>query len=34
MPISEIVRGILAGETTPADAVRRLMTRALREEKV
>ena len=34
MPISEMVRGILAGETTPADAVRRLMTRALKEEKV
>ncbi len=34
MPISEMVRGILAGETSPADAVRRLMTRALKEEKV
>jgi glycerol-3-phosphate dehydrogenase (NAD(P)+) len=34
MPISEMVRGILAGETAPADAVRRLMTRALKEEKV
>ncbi len=34
MPISEMVRGILAGETSPADAVRRLMTRSLKEEKV
>jgi glycerol-3-phosphate dehydrogenase (NAD(P)+) len=34
MPISEMVRGILAGETAPADAVRRLMTRSLKEEKV
>jgi glycerol-3-phosphate dehydrogenase (NAD(P)+) len=33
MPISEMVRGILAGETSPADAVRRLMTRSLKEEK-
>jgi hypothetical protein len=28
-----MVRGILAGETSPADAVRRLMTRSLKEEK-
>lgn len=34
MPISEMVRGILAGETSPMDAIRRLMTRALKEEKV
>jgi len=34
MPISETVRGILAGETAPTDAIRRLMTRALKEEKV
>jgi glycerol-3-phosphate dehydrogenase (NAD(P)+) len=34
MPISEMVRGILAGETSPMEAVRRLMTRALKEEKV
>lgn len=34
MPISEMVGGILAGETSPPDAVRRLMTRALKEEKV
>ena len=34
MPISEMVRGILAGETAPMDAVRKLMTRALKEEKV
>ncbi len=34
MPISEMVRGILAGETAPMEAVRRLMTRALKEEKV
>jgi glycerol-3-phosphate dehydrogenase (NAD(P)+) len=33
MPISEMVRGILAGETSPADAVRRLMTRSLKEER-
>ncbi len=34
MPISEMVRGILAGETSPVDAVRRLMTRPLQEEKL
>jgi glycerol-3-phosphate dehydrogenase (NAD(P)+) len=34
MPISEMVRGILAGERAPMEAVRRLMTRALKEEKV
>jgi glycerol-3-phosphate dehydrogenase (NAD(P)+) len=34
MPIAAMVASILSGRTTPADAVRNLMTRALKEEKV
>ena len=34
MPIAVMVESILSGETTPSDAVRNLMTRALKEEKV
>lgn len=34
MPIAAMVASILSGETTPTDAVRNLMTRALKEEKV
>jgi glycerol-3-phosphate dehydrogenase (NAD(P)+) len=34
MPIAAMVASILSGGTTPADAVRNLMTRALKEEKV
>ena len=34
MPIAAMVASILSGQTTPTDAVRNLMTRALKEEKV
>ena len=34
MPIAAMVASILSGRTTPTDAVRNLMTRALKEEKV
>ncbi|MEO8585271.1 MAG: NAD(P)H-dependent glycerol-3-phosphate dehydrogenase [Acidobacteriota bacterium] len=34
MPIAAMVASILSGRTTPSDAVRNLMTRALKEEKV
>jgi glycerol-3-phosphate dehydrogenase (NAD(P)+) len=34
MPIAAMVASILSGETSPSDAVRNLMTRALKEEKV
>ncbi len=34
MPIAAMVASILSGRTTPAEAVRNLMTRALKEEKV
>jgi glycerol-3-phosphate dehydrogenase len=33
MPIAAMVASILSGRTTPADAVRNLMTRALKEER-
>jgi glycerol-3-phosphate dehydrogenase (NAD(P)+) len=34
MPIAAMVASILSGQTTPTDAVRNLMTRTLKEEKV
>ncbi len=34
MPIAAMVASILSGQTSPADAVRNLMTRSLKEEKV